>query len=135
MKTIYTLLVASFSLLLLSHCREGGGTMRAYFWTRQQGDSPYYLYINDSLRGILPYQSKAPKRGDADLDKKTCFVRLTSSTHIIEVRDQQGNVLLWEKYKLKKGRNNISLSIAIKSPNGRNIRDADGDCTIEELSF
>jgi hypothetical protein len=135
MKTILTLLAASFSLLLLSQCRQGGGTMKAYFWTRQQGDGPYYLYINDSLKGILPYQDHAPKPGDGDLDKKTCFVLLTSNTHIIEVRDQQGHTRFLEKYRLRKNGENISLNIAIKTPNGRNIRDANGDCTVEELSF
>ncbi|MGO4294512.1 hypothetical protein [Chitinophaga sp. RAB17] len=135
MKIIFTLLVASFSLLLLSHCGEEGGTMKAYFWTRHQSNGPYFLYINDSLQGTLPYLEKAPKCGEGDLDKKTRFVLLTSRTHIIEVRDQQGNIKFWEKYGLKKNANNISLSIAIKSANGTNHRDASGDCTIEEIGF
>jgi len=134
MKIIFTFLCASFFLLFLSHCREEGGTMRGYFWTRKS-NGPYYLYINDTLKGTLPYQEQPPKCGDDDLDQKTRFVLLTSSTHFIEVRDQQGKTLLLEKYELEKNEHRFSLSVSMKTPNGHNQHVISGNCSIEEIGF
>ncbi|MBS0030464.1 hypothetical protein ACTJJ0_25460 [Chitinophaga sp. 22321] len=134
MKIIFTLLCASFFLLFLSHCRKGGSTMRGYFWTRKN-NGPYYLYINDTLKGTLPYQEQPPKCGDPDLDQKTRFVLLTSSTHYIEVRDQQGKTLLLEKYELEKNEHHFSLSVSMKTPNGRNQHVISGNCSVEEIGF
>jgi hypothetical protein len=135
MKIVYTLLFASFSLLFLSHCREEGGTMKGYFWTRNQGEGPYSLYVNDTLKGVLPYREEPPKCGEPDLDKKTLFVLLTSGTHKIVIKDQQGHTHLSEEYTLEKKSGHFSLSVSMRQRNGINKHVMSGDCTVEELGF
>ncbi|PSL48370.1 hypothetical protein CLV51_1021237 [Chitinophaga niastensis] len=135
MKRIFLLPVAAAVLLLLSQCNVQGGTMKTYFWTHTHPDSTYYLYINDTYKGVLPYQDNAPTCGTAALQQQTLFIPLPSGTYSIEVKDKQGNVKLLETYKLHMSRGNISLSLTTKMPSVGNKRTASGDCDIEELYF
>lgn len=135
MKKIATLLLASFGLLLLSRCRPDGGTLRGYFWTSRQRGGPYYLYINDTLKGTLPSFSHPPECGEAGLEQKTLFILLRSGVHVITVKDQQGNQMLSERYKLYKGKGSLSLSVSMDSPQGSNRHVISGDCSVEEISF
>lgn len=109
--------------------------MRGYFWTSRQHGGPYYLYINDTLKGTLPSFSHPPECGEAGLEQKTLFILLRSGVHVITVKDQQGNQMLSERYKLYKGRGSLSLSVSMDSPQGSNRHVISGDCSVEEISF
>ena len=131
MKSAYLLLL----VFLLPRCRPEEGTMNGDFWTRHDGGGPYYLYFNDTLKGQLPVLQEAPRCGDIHLDKQTIFILLTSGTHKITVKDQQGNIVLSEEYAMKKSSGHFSLGVSINSPGGNNQHVITGDCSLEELSF
>jgi hypothetical protein len=137
MKKIFLLPVAAIILLLFSQCNDyaQGGTMKTYFWTHTHPDSTYYLYINNTCKGILPYQPKEPRCGAATLSGQTLFTPFTSGSYILEIKDKQGNIKFAESYKIRISKGHFSLKVITKMPGTGNRRTTSGDCAIEELYF
>lgn len=109
MKNIYLFCLLA-STVLLTQC-ESPKPFHAWFWTSKQYYKPYLLYINDSLRGPLPYLPTAPACENDSSKEKALYALMPSGRYTISIKDSAGNIVFKDKWELKLSENHKSISI------------------------
>lgn len=93
------------------------------------------LYINNHLKGTVPYINDDLACEDKEKLTAALHVIVKSGTHHIVVKNVEGDELFKEKVKLKKRRNNISISSTSTNQDISVFRTTRGNCIIEEIKF
>jgi hypothetical protein len=127
--------VLVLAILVFTSCHHYSQGFEAYFCTSTESDKKSYLYIDDQKIGLLPYVPNVPSCEEVRMNDKLLYVDLRAGKHLVEVKDNEGNLLFAEK--LRAGRSGRSSSIS-SSPKKRRwgsrfkIKE---ECLIAELMY
>ncbi|MEO8406313.1 MAG: hypothetical protein ABI480_17015, partial [Chitinophagaceae bacterium] len=130
-----TFIALLLSVLLLSGCDEKLRPFQVYFWTSAKSSTTYYLYLNDTIKGELPYLPEQPECGDGDAKKKTLHLTMESGTYKIQIKNEEGVVKYTQQLKIKLSNHSKEISTSTDDRKGgaRNVNE--GDCLIEEIYY
>ncbi|WP_153798286.1 hypothetical protein [Foetidibacter luteolus] len=133
-KPIY-IIIAFAMVALLTQCRSHTRNWQAYFWTSTKTGIAQYLYINNVMKGQLPYLSSGPDCDDAAAKSRTLHLKLKSGTYDITVKDHDGNISFNETLtiRLSNGNKTISTTQEDKTNGSRNV--VEDNCLVHEIYF
>lgn len=137
MKTINLLCCVTLTIFLAG-CQRAQ-PFHAWFWTSKHYSEPHFLYINDTLKGALPYLPKGPQCGDASLKGTTLYVYMPSGRYNLAVKDSAGNLVYRSVWILELSRHHKSINITNKGTfvnSGAHINsEGEEDCIIAEMFY
>jgi hypothetical protein len=123
------------TIVALTSCHHYSQGFEAYFCTSTAPGSKNYLYIDDEKIGLLPYVHDVPSCDDAEMTNRLLYSVLRAGSHLIQVKDIEGNIVFSER--LKAGRRGRSFNISSSTKKRRwdsriKVKDA---CLIADLRF
>jgi len=129
MKSFKKSAIVLFVLIVFSHCRKDDTTFNSFFyanWANSEGN--LNLFIDDELKGELPYLSVAPTCDDDSLKQIALNIPLKSGKYKIEAKTKGGVI---------KSSGNIRISstrIGVSGRMGGQGVNSQGGCTFIFLS-
>ena len=101
------LLVTNYS------CNNSSGSdhppVRVYFWKNSDAATNHQLYIDDSIKGVLPYLPDSVRPLTDTVLKQTALHYLKPGRYDLTARDSSGNVLCKGMLSIKIGRGSTSV--------------------------
>lgn len=86
----YLLVLVGFTCTNHHYGTEAG---KAFFWKKKDSAATHYLYVDNSLKGVLPFIPDAlTKPENSMVQKQGLQFELKPGTYDIEARDKSGNV-------------------------------------------
>lgn len=116
-KGLFLLLVPAYMLLVANVGCHGKHMSKqpvdVYFWKNKQPETVHHLYIDDSLKAVIPYlPGEAIKAGGDSVKKQGVLLRLIPGEYDVEAKDDDNNVLCAGTLtiSIREGSNNIGSS-------------------------
>ncbi|HET6245346.1 MAG: hypothetical protein H0V01_12520 [Bacteroidetes bacterium] len=100
------------SVVFFISCKKDNTNFNSYFWTSNDiEDSELTLYVNDQIKGPIPYLKDKPTCENDTLKAKALYLNLKAGKYKISAKDKQGNVKVSSTIKVKS--NSLSSSAGI----------------------
>jgi hypothetical protein len=110
----YAIVLAVLFCMVFIACNhyDRSRSLRAYFFNSSNADHNYHLYINGRDEGRLPYQPRMLKvnRRTVPHAREALYIKLPSGRYSIKVKDETGETVYSEKFKLRLSANSVSVS-------------------------
>lgn len=115
----YILLLAGFTC---THSDNGTATGNAAFWKKSDPSVTHYLYIDDEVKGVLPFlPDSLTTPGNTLVQSQGLSLKLKPGRYVIIAKDKSGNVLCEGTLFLKKTAGSQEISSSWKN----------GKCSVE----
>ena len=110
----YAIVLAVLFCMVFIACNhyDRSRSLRAYFFNSSNATHNYHLYINGRDEGRLPYQPRmlSIHAHNTPAASEALYIKLPSGRYSIKVKDETGETVYNEKFKLRLSAGSVSIS-------------------------